>query len=142
MSAWWSQQASTYTCQSGSTPLRLRFQWSACLASPDKVQVFACMCTAPGLFFYVELSEEAATALSSMRRSCETRGPCTEAASTSDEIVACAELAAAIEDAAKKLGRTQARVVNLKLERWCSIYGLHLQPLPFLRVEVADSRDD
>lgn len=92
-------------------------------------------------FFYVELSEEAATALSSTRRSCENRGPCTEAASTSDEIVACAELAAAIEDAAKKLGRPQARVVNLKLERWCSIYGLHLQPLPFLRVEVADSRD-
>ncbi|CAE7333691.1 unnamed protein product [Symbiodinium natans] len=71
----------------------------------------------------------------------ELAGPCTEAASTTDQIAAPAELAAAIEDAAKKLGRTQARVVNLKLERWCSVYGLHLQPAPFLRVEVADFRD-
>lgn len=32
-------------------------------------------------------------------------------------------------------------MVNLKLERWRSVYGLRLSCSPFLRVELSDARD-
>ncbi|CAJ1438153.1 unnamed protein product, partial [Effrenium voratum] len=93
-------------------------------------------------FLYVELSEEAAEALTSRPSSASQGRPCTETLATTEEIAEPAKLAAAIEDAAR-LGRSQARavkVVNLKLERWRSIYGLRAARA-FLRVEVLDFRD-
>lgn len=79
-------------------------------------------------FFYAELSEELAQQLT-----------CTD---TDDEIAQPAQLAASIEDAVnhRRVGRA-VKVVNLKLERWRSVYGLHLAAAPFLRVELLDSRD-
>ncbi|CAK8995468.1 DNA polymerase zeta catalytic subunit (Protein reversionless 3) [Durusdinium trenchii] len=86
-------------------------------------------------FFYVELSEEAAARLGSKSHSC------TEELMT-EEIARPRELAAAIEDAAQRARPAKpVKVVNLRLERWRSIYGLRITPSPFLRVELTDARD-
>lgn len=78
-------------------------------------------------FFYAELSEELAQQLT-----------CTD---TDGEIAQPAQLAAAIEDAVNQRRSRAVKVVNLQLERWRSVYGLHLALAPFLRVELMDPRD-
>lgn len=77
-------------------------------------------------FFHAELSEELAQQLTD----------------TDGEMTQPAQLAAAIEDVVnqRRSGRA-VKVVNLKLERWRSVYGCHLALAPFLRVELLDPRD-